>query len=98
MMAFSQNEEKLIRQLSGMLDELFKVLALLGENTGLRYKFIQKARYILNSKDPKGMKNVKQHLMMEFRMIEDRQLEGNDLDYVLERIYRHVSDNEIFSR
>ena len=96
MMAFSQNEEKMICQLSDMLDELLRVLELLGENTELCYRYIRKVRHILNTKDLKGMRNVKQHLMMDFRMIEDRQLEGNNLDDVLEKIYRHVSSNEIF--
>lgn len=70
--------------------------SILGENADLCYRYIRKVRHILNSKDPKGMRNVKQHLMMDFRMIEDRQLEGDNLDDVLEKIYYHVSNNEIF--
>ncbi|MFM4822930.1 hypothetical protein ACEUDB_20040 [Aeromonas hydrophila] len=96
MMAFSKNEEEIIYQLSDMLDELLRTLDLLGENTELYYRYIRKVRHILNTKDPKGMRNVKQHLMMDFRMIEDRQLEGNHLDDVLEKIYYQVSNNKIF--
>lgn len=95
-MAFSENEEKLILQLSDMIDELYKALGQLGEDTGQRYKYVHKVKNILQSKDPKGMRNVRQHLMMDFRMIEDRQLQGDALDDVLERIYFHVSNNEIF--
>lgn len=96
MMNFSQNEEEIIYQLSDMLDELLRTLELLGENTELYYRYISKVRHVLNTRDPKGMRNVKQHLMMDFRMIEDCQLEGNNLDDVLEKIYYQVSNNKIF--
>lgn len=96
MVVFSQNEDNLISQLSDMIDELLTVLDQLGEDTVQCYQFVQKVKNILNSKDPRGMKNVKQHLMMDFRMIEDRQLENRSLDCVLERIYWHVSKNSIF--
>ncbi len=95
-MAFSQNEEKLISQLLDMIDELDIALNQLGEDTIQCYKSIQKVKNILKSKEPKGMKNIKQHLMMDFRMIEDRQLEGADLDDVLDRVYFHISNNKIF--
>jgi|GEM_PF-3931048 len=96
MVAFSQDEDNLISQLSDMIDELLTVLDQLGEDTVQCYQFVQKVKNILNSKDPKGMKNVKRHLMMDFRMIEDRQLESSGLDCVLERIYWHVSKNRVF--
>lgn len=95
-MAFSTNEENLIVELSSMINELLTALDQLGEDTSQCYQSVHKVKNILNSKDPKGMKNVKQHLMMDFRMIEDRQLEGDVLDDVLERIYYHVSNNGIF--
>jgi hypothetical protein len=95
-MAFSKSEENLIIQLSSMIDELLTALDQLGEDTSQCYQSVHKVKNILNSKDPKGMKNVKQHLMMDFRMIEDRQLEGDFMDDVLERIYHHVSNNGIF--
>ena len=95
-MVFSINEENLIFQLSNMIDELLTALNQLGEDTGQCYQSVHKVKNILNSEDPKGMKNIKQYLMMDFRMIEDRQLEGDVLDDVLERIYYHVSNNGIF--
>ncbi|MEJ2046386.1 MAG: hypothetical protein P8X89_24290 [Reinekea sp.] len=81
-----------------MIDELLTALDQLREGLSQCYQSVHKVKNILNSKDQKGMKNVKQHLMMDFRMIEDRQLEGDVLDDVLERIYYHVSNNEIFYR
>lgn len=95
-MVFLKNEESLIFQLSNMIDELLVALDQLGEDTAHGYQSVHKVKNILNAKDLKGMKNVKQHLMMDFRMIEDRQLEGEVLDGVLNRIYYHVSDNGIF--
>ena len=95
-MAFSNDEQRLISQLSDMVDELYVVLGQIGEDTVQCYQYLYKVKNILESKDPKGMKNVKQHLMMDFRMIEDRQLEGAVLDDVLERMYQHVNTNGIF--
>ena len=42
------------------------------------------------------MKNIKKYMMMESRMIVDRQLEGEDLYELLERIDFTVSNNKIF--
>lgn len=95
-MAFSDAEQELISQLSDMVDELLMVLCQLGEDTNTCYRSLKRVRNILKSKDVGGMKNVKKHLMMDFRMIEDRQLEGDALDSVMERIYRHVNSNEMF--
>ncbi|GGB22159.1 hypothetical protein [Agarivorans gilvus] len=96
-MAHLTNDDDLIFQLLNMVDELIFTLDQLGEDTKQSYKSVQKVKNILKSKDPKGMKNVKQHLLMDFRVIEDRQLEGETLDDVLERIYYHVSNYGIFN-
>jgi hypothetical protein len=72
-------------------------LALLGEDTVGGYRSLRRARNILESGDPAGLKNLKRHLMMDFRMIEDRQLKGDALDDVMTRIYRRVSENPRYS-
>ncbi|WP_367374517.1 hypothetical protein [Pseudomonas lini] len=95
-MVFSDTNQELISQLSEMVDELFLALDQLGEDTNTCYVYLNKVRNILRAKDSKGMKNVKDHLMMDFRMIEDRQLEGDVLDEIMERIYHHVNSNEVF--
>ncbi len=95
-MVFSKNEEELIIRLSDLLNELLIILEQIGEDTNKSYRFLKKVGNILNSKDPKGMRNVKQHLMMDFRVIEDRQLEGKGLDEILDKVYRCASDNNIF--
>jgi len=94
--AFSNDEQRLIYQLSDMVDELYAALGQIGEDTVQCYQSLHKVKNILKAKDPKGMKNVKQHLMMDFRIIEDRQLGGAVLDDVLERLYQHVNTNGIF--
>ncbi|WP_338590385.1 hypothetical protein VXM60_19380 [Shewanella khirikhana] len=95
-MIFSVKDEQLILRLSYMIDELLIALTQLGEDTNQAYQSVHKVKKILSSKDPRGMKNVKKHLMMDFRMIEDRQLDSDALNNVLDRIYSHVSSNEIF--
>ena len=88
----------LIDQLIVMMDELFLVLDNLGENTASSYPYLNKVKNILKSKDPKGLPNVKSHLMMDFRMIEDRQLEGNELDNAINVVYHHVNSYDIFKK
>ncbi len=95
-MGFSANEQKLISQLVDMIDKFYITLEQLDEDTALCYQALKKVKNILKSKNPNGMKNVKKHLMMDFRMIEDRQLEGDALDELLESIYYHVSNNKLF--
>ena len=80
-----------------MVDELSNALDQCGEDTVKGYKYLHKVKNILKTKDQKGMRNVKQHLMMDFRIIEDRQLEGNTLDDIIDRIYKSVNSSEIFN-
>lgn len=96
-MVFSSEELKIISQLNDMVDELYRILDMIGEDTVQRYQSLHKIKNILKSKDPKGMKNVKHHLMMDFRMIDDRQLESVELDNIIDRIYNHVISNGIFN-
>jgi hypothetical protein len=95
-MTYSIEDEKKIYMLSNMLKKLFHNLNVLGEDIE-HYQSLKKIENILKTKDPKGMKKIKQHLMMDVRMIEDNQLEGDSLDKGLDEIYNYVNSNNIFT-
>ncbi len=97
-MLFSTNEKEAIDNLYAMLDELHVTLEDLGEDIANDYLYLKKVKNILSSKDPKGMNNVKKHLMMDFRVIDDRQLEGDNLDDSINQIYNYICSNDIFNK
>lgn len=95
-MVLSSADQAKISQLSNMLDELYSILEALGEDTVHGYRSLRKVRNALKAKDPRGISNVKKHLMMDFRMIEDRQLDELSLNRIVDCIYHYVNGNSIF--
>ncbi|CAA0102825.1 Uncharacterised protein [BD1-7 clade bacterium] len=95
-MAYTEAEKSLITDLLRMLDELSISLDRIGENPKA-YPAFRKVKNIVESRDSKGMKNVKKHLMMDFRMIDDRQLDDPRTNSILKEIYSHVSEHRMFS-
>jgi|TARA_R110000744_G_scaffold293732_1_gene404017 hypothetical protein len=85
-----------IEQLAEMLERLFIALSNLGENPDKDYPYLIKVKNILKSRDLKGFKNIEKHLMMDFRMIDDRQLESSELNKSINDICRHVDANNMF--
>ncbi len=96
-MSYSPEEQKYISQLSQMINELIYTLNELGEDTEEYYKATKKVKNILSAKDPKGMKNVKRYLMMDFRMIDDNQIDEDTLNTIIDKIYAHIKSNNIFT-
>jgi hypothetical protein len=88
----------LINQLIDMMDKLFLELNNLGENTDSGYTYLNKVQNILKCRDPKGLRNIKTHLMMDFRMITDHQLDGCELDDAINAVYHHVNSHDIFKK
>lgn len=97
-MIIDEISENKISELLEIVNNICEELIFLGEDVDLGYKSIGKVKNILVSKNLNGFKNVKNHLMKDFRMIEDRQLSSDKLNLYIDKAYYCVSNNEVFHR
>ncbi|WP_259779860.1 hypothetical protein [Aestuariispira ectoiniformans] len=74
-------------RLSTLLDDIILKLSKNEGDTSKNYIHLWKAKNILDNKNSKGIKNIKRHLFMDFRMIRDNQVDDADLSEKMDEAY-----------
>ncbi|WP_428024556.1 hypothetical protein [Arcobacter sp.] len=97
-MAYTEKEKELITTLLGKIELIEEILTSKGINVSDSYKYIIKVKNILKNKDEKGMKNVKQHLFMDFRQMFESSTSFEELNILVEESFRIAILNSIFNK
>lgn len=95
---FSDKDLLDIFKLSALLQQLIKYLSVDREVGETNYAYLTKSINVLHTKDIKGIKNISNNLMMDFRMMIDRGLVGGEFDIITNSIYEIIDSNPIFRK